>query len=1264
METTSSNTKKEVDMSKLEKQKDDIMNMLRNDNLTSIVLVGDAGIGKTWMAREIRARAIREGLCYETIWVSMNIKHDERSLLENVAQQLDLHSTFQEWENDDGKVEEEEDLNSLRQRISAKLEEEKSAMREGKKWLLLILDDEGNKMDKKDVINEFSKYQDSLKVLIFRRKNDEAPNTHSEEIETEPLMIERFSDIESEILLRKIVQNKLSSLNGFVAHSATIAKKCAGLPAAINVMAEAFNFFEEHNSGGSSLEAALDYAVNNSTPILRLAYDMLPSDVMINCFWHSVKFFGKFGGVHYNELIAHWIIEGYFCPFDHIEKAYEEGHCVLMELIDRGLLKIQEANVVVVEGAMLSMIDPRRRGFAGTASLGLPSVLEDDKWNLLQRITWTDGMIKTLCGSRKEEKVSTVLIDGNRFCREVPQTFFHGMEGLKVLSFLYPRLKMLPQSLSHMANLLVLVLRSCKLLEDVTCIGELKTLIALEISGANSLEGIPEDFFEQMPQLRSLNLCGLQIKTLPSSLSNLTELQWLILSQCSGLTTVPILRALKNLEMIDLSGAASFKKFQDKNIDFLQNLRMLDLSDTQIEKLPILHNLSHLTRLLLRGCKCLTKLRNLQQLSCLQVLDLTDAIMIKEIQDDSFENKESLKILDLSGTGIGQLPVKLGNISYLNLSGCLELQKVPSLMALIDLESLDLSDAVKFENFEDESFEHLEKLSYLNLSNTMVKDLPSLSNLSNLRKVLLKGCTLLKILPTMEGLMRLEVLDLSGCKHMEKLPPLNVFKKLEVLDLSDCSSLKVDENESLVHSSCLRELNLDQCGATSLSEIAANSLEQLTHLQILKLFGIMKDIPSFSNVSELTNLSQLSLKGCSGLKNGQPLEVLSKLEVLDLSGTAFESLPSLGTFSSLRQLFLRDCLWVQELPTLKSFIHLEILDLWGTQIKEFPYEIAELTCLKHLDLPSLKTIQVDWTMIKCLPAKVNWEECDLSPSVLHADCARPSITVNDTNIFLFLEKDPNFWKALSKQLYLSVCLVDKQAKGQDAYCLQNQLLLGNIYFQTRHFPYSDKNNQCLEIHGSAETNGFPDAIRKVLMDAEYISLVENASGSCSSALGTIGVKNMKGCWLESCTEMKSIFCGDKGDVELGANLEILWISNLSKLESVYRENVRLESFQNLKCLHLDCIPALENLFPPSQMPVNLEVLQIRFCDKLRTLFKRDESCRCTLEKLGTLHLLELPKLTKIGIRLPSLEKFDVRECPQLKDTKEDLKLGSCACGKC
>ncbi|EEF42464.1 hypothetical protein RCOM_0865550 [Ricinus communis] len=294
-----------------------------------------------------------------------------------------------------------------------------------------------------------------------------------------------------------------------------------------------------------------------------------------------------------------------------------------------------------------------------------------------------------------------------------------------------------------------------------------------------------------------------------------------------------------------------------------------------------------------------------------------------------------------------------------------------------------------------------------------------------------------------------------------------------------------------------------------------------------------------SHLSKLSNLTQLSLKGCLALEEEPCLEVLTKLKVLDFSGTAVNSLPSVDKLIHFRKFLLRGCSRLGKLPSLKSLSRMQVLDLSGTGIKELPDGILDLTYLNHLDLPDLKVLQeVGWDKVKHIPEELNWDQCSITEPVqiLLDGEEKPCILVNGTKFFQALRENPELREMCLKQMSLSVCPMN-QDNYSNNYPLRDELM-NNIYFQLRHFSDCKEQRQTMEIRGFDE---FPTGLDNVLKDVEYLSLVENPFMSRLSDLGIVNLRKIKGFWLEKCSKLKSILC-DETDVKLGEDLEILWIS--------------------------------------------------------------------------------------------------------------------------
>uniref|UniRef100_M4E8G9 Zer-1-like leucine-rich repeats region domain-containing protein n=1 Tax=Brassica campestris TaxID=3711 RepID=M4E8G9_BRACM len=370
-----------------------------------------------------------------------------------------------------------------------------------------------------------------------------------------------------------------------------------------------------------------------------------------------------------------------------------------MELINRGMLKIQENNVVVPERAMSTLIDPRRRGLLGRSRLRFSRVYCGDKKKGIGKITQIDDMIKTV-QAKKGDKATTVLVSGDRLRRETPEKYFKKLSDLEVLGLFEPTLDPFVSAFSSLVKLRVLVIRDCDLLTDIEELKALKELNALEVSGASSLNKISDEFFKELSKLQSLHLSGLQITTSPSSISELKELHCLIIKDCPLLEDLPDIQELVKLEVVDVSGARGLQtcfdntkgekknKSKNKNFYHLTRLQLLDFSESQIERLPIFQDsavgdkLHSVKRLLLRDCSKLRRLPSLKPLSGLQILDLSGTTKLVEMLEVCFEDKKELKTLDLSGTNLNELATtieELSNLSKLLLKDCTNLEVLPNI---------------------------------------------------------------------------------------------------------------------------------------------------------------------------------------------------------------------------------------------------------------------------------------------------------------------------------------------------------------------------------------------------------------------------------------------------------------------------------------------------------------------------------------------------------------------------------------------------------
>ncbi|KAH7854210.1 hypothetical protein Vadar_011392 [Vaccinium darrowii] len=1270
-------------------RKEAIFKLLKDESVNIITLTGDSGVGKTWTAKLVSEEAIKQNLFDIALWIFLNGEYNEAAVRESIARQLSLLPFAEEWnaqDHDHKEQEEVENNENLQKMIAESVAEKWCRWKEqsGKnnastlKFLLLILDydgknkvdaerktlepeslpvegeivsqledlsldDNGMKMDEKLIISKLEtmlnlKEPGSYKVIITRVNGNASTRTHGD-VPVEPLSVKESQDLLCETAGRRAYDvPTIKSLGESFIH------KTKYMPASIIMMAKTLSYFGQHGCGVGVLKRVLEGASTtecyNLNQLLRNGYDLvLPKSILIDtCLRQSHFFLGHGKRIHYNELIAYWILEGYLGTVDCLDKAYEKGHSIFIELVDCQVLKKLEGGFVTLGSGSNHLEGFDRHGYGGRVSLGLADLFTDGHWGGFGRLTYTDGMVKSICEGIKKLKLSTLFLDGSRNW-EILDSFMSKHEvkkELQVLALFNPTFEAVPQLLTELHELVMLVLRGCDFLVEIVHKFDFKRLTVLEISNASSLKEIPDDFFDRMPKLESVHISELKINSLPLSIYNLAKLRFLILRRCSFFQKLNSLKNFQELLVLDVSGATSLKQFEDKVFNHTPKLQTLNLSFTSVTLVPKLSELGELTHLSLSGCEHLERLRKIDSLPCLQVLDLSGARNFEEFHERSPELPTSLQILDLSETPLQVLPSSM-NPRHLFLTHCTQLQELKFTEKLTNLEVLDLSSTRSLVRIEDKFFSNLKSLQILNLSETSIERLPSLSNVSKLRQLLLAGCNSLTEIEdkSFEHMSCLEHLDFSVTR-IEFLPSLSNLGSLFVLSLKRCTQLK--EFPPLHGVSNLEELNL--FGVTCLKENGAGFWEQQSELRILDLSETqVVELPSLSN---LKSLHQLYLRGCHSLQKVRNLEELTTLEVLDLSGTAITCLPQMDNFSNLRKLLLTGC------ANLEEFLQMEMLDLLGATVDQLPYGISKLTNLEFLGVPNTKNTQEAESRNTETPQEgVESFQWGIS------SFGKPSISVSRTLFVQFLEKNPPVLRASFKQFHLRVRPAEVENKSRSSYSYDSDCGFRDICFQAAEF-CCFKEQRSLEIHGF---NRFPKGIEDMLSTADCVCFVNDTFVRSLSDIGVSSLKAMKGCWIEGCAEMEGIFeTGKEDDVaELGNKLQLLGISNAINLEATNGGR----AFKNLTCLYLDCCPKLSTVFSSSQVPENLRVLQVKFCYKLEGIFDLEQkSPEPELPNLEKLYLWELPVVKSIGCRLPSLKALTVWECPKLQKLDDTISFAA------
>ncbi|PIA25499.1 hypothetical protein AQUCO_11200008v1 [Aquilegia coerulea] len=1306
---------------------------LNDKRVGTIRIQGDTGMGKTWMARQLKDRAIISNLFDIVIWIDATHK----TLLDAQEHIVDQLGLSVKRETDEGGRYVKEDLM------------QKVALSLGKQRYLLVINDfRYSKIGHDDFGFGDPRQQNYLSKILMSGPDKFIAHLNTHKI----CKVNPLTKDEAWLLFLRITRLDTDD--------------------SPNVREIAQCLLMSFKGNTSKIVSGGRYAANLTSSVC----DLLNSgrkDV-IDCFQYCTYLSTK-DRFRVKDLIPYWIVEillDHYCCIA-LDEAYEKVHHILKELNDRQILECDGTHVWVK--TLLPDLN---------SIITLPSSHHFDPikpWRYDTDISCVMNENLQIQDSADAREYSSatqfLLLYGKEGClpRKIPDLFFTEMQQLLTLAIVDAGIISLPESISKLKRLDILVLRGCRSLKNVNQIKGLQKLRYLRLSGASSLKEIPDDIFRHLVNLKVIDLSNNKLTQLPSSVANLPYIQTLILRGCSRLETIPRIISAINLDVLDLSGASALRSIPDR----AYYLKLLNLSGTLVECLPSPSSLDTLEHLLLRGCTKITTMPHPDEYKSLHVLDLSAATSFREFQGQKITSADNygLKKLDLSGSLIAQMPPFVGffSISQILLRNCCHIKTMPPLNVKVEvldlsgstafkslqdeplldqlreldlsrtqigklpvlsihsvmvqlilrgceylvelpqlelqrLQVLDLSGSTKFKKFKDDSFNKLRKLKTLNLSETQVAKVPTFSECSELRQLILRNCLKLETLPHLITLEKLELLDLSGAISFKEFQDVSFGKKEDLQELN-LSETQVVQIPSLSECHNLCKLNLGNCSKLKILP-SLDAFSRLVVLDLSRTISLMKlqyasigmkydhlqmldlsqtQVPDVSFLSGCVNIRQLFLRDCVNIQTVPPLHGLTRLEVLDLSGTKTKDFSVLSGFKSLRQLLLRDCLNLQTLIPLEQHKGLEVLDLSGTKIEDFSLlsgfnKLSQLSLRGCFNLEmlscegmhNLQKVDLSESSIAMLPSSFSGlrnisslllKDCSSLETlpqmemltkleVLDLSCTKlrefPNGISERTHVrFLKVQEENHLFEFQNVKSFerFHFCLFapNERIREKDIYLQDRRYSFRYIYYQTSHIPQlTEEPDKFFKFCGFKT---FPVGIEEVLTHVELLYLKNNSFITRMSDLGAENMKEMRECWIENCDSMEIAFYGGKQEenVALGRCLQNLWVSKLFHLKSLFGGEVESGSFTLLKHLYIECCPSLITVFSSHLELKSLEVLKIKFCDNIENMFGEMVLGEKSLPKLLTLILVKLPELQSIcrGV-LPSLKNLRVIGCSKIK----------------
>ncbi|XP_050243019.1 disease resistance protein RUN1-like isoform X8 [Quercus robur] len=347
------------------------------------------------------------------------------------------------------------------------------------------------------------------------------------------------------------------------------------------------------------------------------------------------------------------------------------------------------------------------------------------------------------------------------------------------------------------------------------------------------------------------------------------------LERCISIRKLPDLCA-PNLERLNINGCENLIEVHEAIVS-LDKLKMWDLSNCKkLQILPSSIRLKSLKEIHLDSCVSLEKLPNLGAPN-LESLDIRDCENLIEVHE-----------------AIGSLD----KLKQWNLSNCKKLQILPSSFRLKSLEYIDLGGCVSLEKLPDLGAPNLENLSMGNCEN-LIEVHEAIGSLDKLESWFLNNCKKLQILPSTLRLKSLETISLCGCVSLEKFPNFHPEMKCERFDFL-YSNIREWPLSWEYLSGGVIHLSLGKC--QNVGDFLVSILGcKFTNLRHLDVFDCDTHIIE----------SHILMKPDS----------FPSLEYLRIDGSNIVTIPeSIIRFTTLRLLSMRNCKILREIPRLPQSI--------------------------------------------------------------------------------------------------------------------------------------------------------------------------------------------------------------------------------------------------------------------------------------------------------------------------------------------------------